>query len=175
VSIIEEALKKAMDGKTEEASAPKDLKGADSVINAVPAPKKKTVTPQQILMALGVVFIVIAVYLLSAPGKPAKAASKYSVVSVKDTRPPASKTDTKIALEPSFGRVQDMKGILMPKPKLPDLILNGIMQLVDGPRAIINNVIVGVGDIIESATVSRIDKNEVVLKTEESEITLKLR
>lgn len=176
MSIIEEALKKAVDRKAEEVLAPKeDPKAADSVIGAGPALKKKTVTPQQILMALGVVFIAITAYLLSASGKPAKATSNYSVVSVKDTRPAISNTDAKVNAGASFGSIQDMKGILMPRPKLPDMVLNGIMQLVDGPRAVINNVIVGIGDVIEGATVSRIDKNDVVLRTQDSEITLKLR
>lgn len=61
------------------------------------------------------------------------------------------------------------------RSRFPDFVLNGIMQLVDSPRAIVNNVIVGIGDAIGGATVEKINKDNVVLKTSESEITLKMR
>jgi hypothetical protein len=54
----------------------------------------------------------------------------------------------------------------------PDYILSGVMQLVDGPRAIINNVMVGVGDVVNGAKVMKIDKNGVILKKKDSEIAL---
>lgn len=53
--------------------------------------------------------------------------------------------------------------------------LNGIMELVDGPRAIINNVIVASGDVIGGAKVMKIDKNRVVLQKEDSEFTLVMK
>jgi hypothetical protein len=59
--------------------------------------------------------------------------------------------------------------------KTPDFVLNGIMELSDGPRAVINNLIVGLGDTVEGATVSSISKKNVVLKQNESEINLDLR
>ena len=56
-----------------------------------------------------------------------------------------------------------------------DFILNGIMYLEAGPRAIINNNIVEEGDVVKGATVAKIDKKSVLLRTGDSEIILELR
>ena len=58
---------------------------------------------------------------------------------------------------------------------MPNLVLNGIMYLEDGPRAIINNSIVGVGDSVSSASVARITRSSVVLESDSAEITLNLK
>lgn len=57
----------------------------------------------------------------------------------------------------------------------PDLLLNGIMYLEAGPRAIINNAIVGVGDMVSGATVTAINKKSVILAYNNVEITLNLK
>lgn len=57
---------------------------------------------------------------------------------------------------------------------LGGFILDGIMYIADRPRAIINNIIVGEGEIVDGATVGKINKNNVVLNHNESEVTLKL-
>ena len=54
----------------------------------------------------------------------------------------------------------------------PDFILTGIVQLVNGPRAIINDMLVGVGDSINGAIVHKIDKDSVILKKKDTEIKL---
>ncbi len=59
--------------------------------------------------------------------------------------------------------------------KHPDLSLNGIMYLEDGPRAIINNSIVEVGNTVAGATVTRIDRKSVALESNGVEITLNLK
>jgi type II secretory pathway component PulC len=61
------------------------------------------------------------------------------------------------------------------KPNPPELILNGIMYLPECPQAIINNVVVTVGDIIKGAVVRKINKNNVVLDYNNVEITLDLK
>ena len=58
------------------------------------------------------------------------------------------------------------------KAGFQDFILTGVVELINGPRAIVNNVIVGVGDVINGATVQKIDKEGVVLKKRDSEIRL---
>lgn len=58
------------------------------------------------------------------------------------------------------------------KTRFPDLVLSGIVQLVDGPRAIINDVMIGVGGIVNGATVTKIDKDSVSLEKKETQITL---
>jgi hypothetical protein len=57
----------------------------------------------------------------------------------------------------------------------PDLILNGIMYLETGPRALINNAIVGAGDTVNGATVTAINKKSVILTYNNVEITLNLK
>ena len=57
-------------------------------------------------------------------------------------------------------------------PGFPSFVLSGIVQLVNGPKAIINDVMVGVGDVVNGATVQKISKDSVVLKKRDSEITL---
>jgi len=57
---------------------------------------------------------------------------------------------------------------------LGGFILDGIMYIADRPRAIINNIIVGEGESIDGANVAKINKDNVVLKYNESEVTLKL-
>lgn len=57
----------------------------------------------------------------------------------------------------------------------PDLVLNGIMYLETGARAIINNNIVREGDMVGGATVTFINKKSVILKYNNVEITLNLK
>jgi len=57
----------------------------------------------------------------------------------------------------------------------PDLALNGIMYLEGGARALVNNAIVGVGDMIGGATVVAITKKSVILTYNNVEITLLLK
>jgi hypothetical protein len=57
----------------------------------------------------------------------------------------------------------------------PPLVLNGIMYLEEGPRAIINNAIVETGDSVSGANVVRIDRKKVILVYNDVEITLNLK
>ncbi len=57
----------------------------------------------------------------------------------------------------------------------PELVLNGIMYLDDGSRAIINNAIVGDGDSVSGAKVIKINSNNVILQYQDAEITLSLK
>ncbi|MDD5428844.1 MAG: hypothetical protein PHI58_06410 [Candidatus Omnitrophica bacterium] len=59
---------------------------------------------------------------------------------------------------------------------VPDeFTLSGIVNLEDGPRAIINNSILAEGDRISDAVVVKISDDSAVLKRGDSEITLHLK
>lgn len=60
-------------------------------------------------------------------------------------------------------------------PESPKLVLNGIMYLEEDPRAIINNFIVGLGDSVSGAKITRINRQSVILEYENVEITLSLK
>lgn len=59
--------------------------------------------------------------------------------------------------------------------KYPEFILNGIMYIEGGPRAIINNSIVEEGDAVSGANIKRIDRKSVVLEYNGVEIVLNLK
>jgi hypothetical protein len=48
------------------------------------------------------------------------------------------------------------------------------MYLVDGPRAIINDIIVGEGETVGGAKVSKIKKDQVILDYNDSEVELNI-
>ncbi|MDD5421924.1 MAG: hypothetical protein WC592_03505 [Candidatus Omnitrophota bacterium] len=81
--------------------------------------------------------------------------------------PPISKTYNKTQSIPTF--LHNEAG------RLPGFVLNGIMELTDGPKAVINNLIVAVGDTVDGAVVSKIDRKNVVLKVSDSEINLDMK
>ena len=59
--------------------------------------------------------------------------------------------------------------------KLPNLVLKGIIEGRGKPRAIINSRVVDIGDIVEDATVVRINKNSVNLVYMDQEFILKIQ
>ncbi len=68
---------------------------------------------------------------------------------------------------------ESMYSVVRSQP--PKLVLNGIMHLETGARAVINNNIVQEGDMIDGATVVLINRNSVILKYNSLEITLNLK
>lgn len=61
------------------------------------------------------------------------------------------------------------------KPAYPEFELNGIMYLEGGPRAIINDSMVEIGDVVNGAKVIKIEKRGVALQYNDTEIALKLK
>ena len=59
--------------------------------------------------------------------------------------------------------------------KYPEFVLNGIMYLEEGPRAIINNAIVEEDSMVNGAKVAKIDRKSVTLLYDDVEITLNLK
>jgi len=54
-------------------------------------------------------------------------------------------------------------------------VLSGIMQLVDGPRAVVNDVIVAVGDVVNGAVVQKINKEGRYTEGRNAEIRLDMK
>ncbi|MDP2912593.1 MAG: hypothetical protein Q8N91_01115 [Candidatus Omnitrophota bacterium] len=185
MSIIQEALKKPKNilppaGSNDVLISPKGKeanevfltkkgKGINSLLNM--RLRNRTIALFFYILA-GVLFIMYIFALFRSPAAPSPGPS-YSAIhrnGVKRSAPvvrpvtdnPSSQAATSI-------------NVFKARFRFPDFVLNGIMQLVDGPRAIINNVIVGIGDVIGGATVEKINKNNVVLKMNESVITLKMK
>lgn len=69
------------------------------------------------------------------------------------------------------GRIQSVA----PALSRPRLTLSGIMFLVDRPRAIVNNYVVEIGDIVEGARVTGITDGSVILEQHDTEITISLK
>lgn len=164
MSIIQEALKKAKD------EPPLHEEGKAE-------PKKRIFSYRKTAMffyASAVFFLSLYVLALFQPPRPAPARTGIAYpVTPKNTAPGSSAPDVKPPAE-SAGRAKAAFNIFR-MSRFPDYVLSGVMQLVDGPRAIVNNVMVGVGDVVGGATVERINKESVVLRTQDSEIIVGLK
>lgn len=154
MSIVQEALKKAQDLKRPGTGQ---------------SPNKKNFVPAVLLIVFVVLSGITVKQLLFSPGKSGMSTASaiaeaiykpISSIDMKTDNPPVAETYT------SAPRTKQAKG------KFPDFVLNGIMELVDGPRAIVNNVIVATGDIVGGATVKKIEKDRVILQKENSVVTL---
>lgn len=192
MSIIQEALKKVepvdsvrtvKDARAEKASSP-DVIPAKAE-QPVPVKRRAAIanSPSKIpVFIVGVIALALTgtgiFYILKrpAPSVPAPA--------VKPLEEPASHQDTiyktieqSVTGDPGAAVAKDIASsppsIVRAEP--PDLVLNGIMYLETGPRAIINNAIVSEGDMINGATVSSINRKNVILKFNNLEITLNLK
>jgi len=150
MSIVQEALKKAQNKQQVE------LGQTSNKINFGPI----------VLLIVFIVLLGVTIKQFSAPSG-ARTASTAAQALYKPISSLDMKSDNSAIAEP-YGA---------PKPKtvkgeFPNFVLNGIMELVDGPRAIVNNVIVAMGDVIGGATVKKIDKDRVILQKENSVVTL---
>jgi hypothetical protein len=73
---------------------------------------------------------------------------------------------------PSIERLAEQPPSKRREENIGGFVLNGIMFLVDGPRAIINDIMVGEGETVGGAKVAKIKKDKVVLEYKESEVYL---
>jgi len=154
MSIVQEALKKAQ-----------GLKGPGTGQN----PDKKNFAP----IVLLIVFIVLlGVTIRQFSSSSGKSGARTGSAIAEAIYKPISTIDMKTGDSPIAETYTSAPRAKPAKGKFPDFVLSGIMELVDGPRAIINNVIVATGDIIGGASVRKIDKDRVVLQKENSVVTL---
>lgn len=176
MSIIQEALKKIQYNIHAEEVYQKSQQ--KDKVEDTPSFKKPTDLVQEtqpnrnnfkLIILLSVIFVVSAGFAVKQFVDVRSPSSRQEVI-----YKPISKTDIK--LEDKIANVgQAVSQAIETKPRYPDLSLNGIMYLEDGPRAIINNSIVEVGNTVAGATVTKINKKSVVLESNGVEITLKLK
>lgn len=118
-----------------------------------------------VLLVLGLAGLIIFIFkqFSNAPMKDASTAGEAiykPIAAIKSTD--AARRNIQIASATSRERSQGF----------PEFALSGIMYLTNGPRAIVNNVIVGVGDVIAGGTVTKITKENVFIKTDRKEAVL---
>jgi hypothetical protein len=174
MSIIQEALKKiAEDPKKPEAktaeAAPHVPHKQEQPIKARSTPHPDSVENQSVRMiyfiavaVLAAILIGILIMALQMPAPHIKSKKAAAPVLLPKLEPAPQVREERHAQ--NHGNIQDLGGF----------ILDGIMYIADRPRAIINNIIVGEGEAVDGANVEKINKDNVVLKYNESEVTLKL-
>lgn len=183
MSIIQEALKKAQtDEKAPEvrpaAPAP-ELKKIDRTVSRSTRPvSRRPVTisrfigPIVAIIAVVVAMLFLLLVLLKGRTDPSAGApaSNQEVSYRPIPKPSTAAGDVTEPLQKAALAV-NVKGAA----GYPDLLLNGIMYREEGPRAIINNVIVEEGDLVSGAKVTKITQKSVVLEFSDVEITLNLK
>ncbi|MCX5686037.1 MAG: hypothetical protein NTW09_01010 [Candidatus Omnitrophica bacterium] len=159
MSIVQEAMKKAQNIRYPEIGR---------------SPSRNTLGNSLGRVALLIIFIVLlGATIKQVSFSSGKSGAKTGSPIVEAIYKPISSIDMKTNDSPiAETYTNSAAGWKVAKERFPDFVLNGIMELVDGPRAIVNNVIVATGDIIGGATVRKIDKDRVVLQKEDSVITL---
>ena len=201
MSIIQEALKKVqkdIERKTRPPEKPADFvpdrtpAAPDAVSMPVgPAHAAKTMPAYApyALVALTIIGGATAYILMRHGGTETLPVQPVAAVQ-EDTRTSAgaltAAAETKTQAEPSainrpeFAPIELIKDVAaIPfggrSERHTGLVLNGIMYLDEGPRAIINNSIVTEGDNIDGAVVRKINRKSVVLSSGGSEFTLNLK
>jgi hypothetical protein len=189
MSIIQEALKKAQaDIETKKEAgrlseqipvkAPQPETPAPAGVAGHAEPARKT-APQAWAYIMLAVVLIAAFATIKFPRKETLAEKPAALpAAVQD----AEKTVTTPAAvigptqnEPATVFKDMIPASLKPKPDTAHLVLNGIMYLEDGSRAIINNAIVAEGETVEGFVVDKINKKSVVLRSGDTQTTLNLK
>lgn len=200
MSIIQEALKKAQGGtgkapgtaKTSEAVCVQGKQAAGSVEGpdrpAAVGPKTPVSDHDRKAVVWLVAILVIVAFFAAGQFLPKRAAgiskSPDAEVAVNSKAASASEattgksdTDVKRSGTDDFPALPSIV-FKQPEEKAapgPEFALNGIMYLEGSPRAIINDSMVGIGDVVSGAKVIKIEKRYVVLQYRGSEISLDLK
>lgn len=185
MSIIQEALKKAQgqskDAPGRETPAQKEKPPASkSIFDKTVVAKTRKLYPKDnfrliavsasLLLAAAIFFVSLSV---SNSRNAGKALAAKTILSTQEVQyKPMPKIETK-PKETTVSEVQTV--VKVANAQYPDLVLNGIMYLEIGPRAIINDAIVEEGDTVKGARVTKINKKNVVLEYNNVEITLNLK
>jgi len=192
MSIIQDALKKAQDGKKEivetyEPAAQSLPKTPQRLTpehkNQYPPAaldKRIMVAGTLILLALGVIFLLrpkdtVGTALLDT----ADEKISEEAASVKSDASEDKLQDVQDAATPAVATAQALNRAKIPAVNsneiLPELTLNGIMFRQPNPRALINDQVVEVGDTISGAEVTSITRTKVFLQLNGKTIELKMR
>ena len=178
MSIIQEALKKAEGSGPKIESSPIPAvkpagtpvkEGRPAVALKTKAAAKKSVSPIFIFAPIAfAVITVTAFFVFNNRFLPAKEpAPERSSAAVAAPAAPPALTDI-----PSPSRQEIVSKV--PPKDTPRFILNGIMYIESGPKAIVNGSVVEEGDVIGGATVKKINKGDVLLGYEDADILLDL-
>jgi len=194
MSIIQEALKKAgggmkgaqpelpsvAQGLAEEAHQPSGPKTRQSdVTKKAPGARHDPKAVAMLLLLLAVTVFLTAGELFNKKGAAVKPPAPAVVTPTAQKLP-----DLTAVQEASYRPVlpsivfqkQEEKGKEKEKlPPAPEFTLNGIMYLEEGPRAIVNDAMVELGDTVNGATVVKIDRRSVMLRRDDGEVTLNLK
>lgn len=188
MSIIQEALKKVQKGrqdfKTHEKSLPETNPGLSAFLKKVDAASKKSMR-KKISGPIAVITVTIIIFLLGAVAMtqfiPSKNISKDNIMTAV---PAPAKPQQELTYKPISNIIAKSFKDTIPdaapadedkKAESQNFILNGIMYIKEAPKAIINNTIVGVGDMIKDAKILRITRRSVALLFKDTEILLNLK
>ncbi len=183
MSIIQEALEKAQ-SNLKPFERLKEKMPEDSI--EVPEPYAKPVAQKKSARqsVANMLTPAITIMVLAACGFFLSATFPHKIIIPQDTKEisthrvsyrPLVKTDVVLSDVSISNTRQAIPEGILPPVSSPDLVLNGIMSLSDGPRAIINNSIVGVGDSISRAKIIKINSQSVIMEYRDAEITLSLK
>jgi len=193
MSIIQEALRKAeehiKDMEQAEARPPESkMEGPEKAAAqqaVAPAVNKATKAKQDTkTVAMLLVLLVLAAVFAASQFFPRKAAAPKQAAGQeaagKEEAAPASLPKEAPAAPVKAQEFPTLQSVLFKqpeekKPASPEFVLNGIMYLEGSPRAIVNDVMVEPGDTVNGAKVVKIDRQDVVLLYNGSEIVLKLK
>jgi len=202
MSIIQEALKKAQ-GDTGTQKTPRTDGGAESMNTLHPGEKKSPPTlppagadktnPSGKIdpRAVGILLFILTITVFFAARTfftgERPTTTTPPAVDKRDMLPPPGAAGVKADTKPSLpSEILPISKIVFQRPdknKLdgirqlaaPEFALNGIMYLEGAPRAIINDVVVEVGDTVSGAKVVRIDRQSAVVEYNGAEIVLNLK
>ena len=180
VSIIQEALRKSQNSylknkEPQKSALPPKKTAAPKPgfrIDVRPAQKMKLLTAVILIVISGM--IIISVYFLVSFFSGSKFLTKE-----KNTAPALlpEKEPSPAAIDATLSeplKQLEIDHALPLPPAQPALVLNGIMYLDEKPQAIINGYILEEGDAINGSTVMLIDKDYVLLNSNDSKVKLKL-
>jgi hypothetical protein len=159
MSIIQEALKK-IEKPVEFHEEKRPEKDAPAAEAKKPAPHAESAGPKYIYYAITALLLILLAGIVLRVSYTPRQNAPYT--STKKVEP----------ILPKIERREEPQRPIRRKENIGGFVLNGIMQLVDGPRAIINDIIVGEGETISGAKVEKIKKDGVLLKYNDSEVAL---
>jgi hypothetical protein len=175
MSIIQEALKKAerhiKDPKKAAPSA-EALPPVSSDQSSVKAPRPAAGSDPKAVAILIVILIATAVFAASQLFPKKNIPAKSSVAT---TPAVPAKIEEPLALPSVIFQQAAAQQPEEKKLSSPEFVLNGIMYLEGSPRAIINDVMVEVGDTVGGASVVKIEKKNVLLQYNDADIVLDLK
>lgn len=179
MSIIQQALKKAQDNTISKAPQRVPQPPGPAEVRHEPRKTPGTVRAKTFTRAAAVavtVFLAVAIALVAFSLKPFFSAPAVKRAGLPAPEAPAQEVRYR-PLAPAEARDPDADKAQAAElaARAPKLVLNGIMYLDEGPRAIVNNAMVGLGDYVSGAKVARITRKNVVLVYNDVEITLNLK